>query len=141
MAEITKATVTRNGVAVPTASLSSLVPGQDKTIVGLVAGEAIAAGDACYIKSDGKVWLATGSAATAPARARGVAMGGAAVNEPVTLIEGVNVGGYALGMTPGADLFLSGTVPGGLADAASVGGTSPIAFAVTATKIRVLSLK
>jgi hypothetical protein len=141
VAEITKATVTRNTVAVPTASLASLVPGQDKTIVGLVAGEAINIMDACYIKSDGKVWLATGAAATAPARVRGFAMGGAAINEPVTLIHGVNVGSYAAAMTPGADLYLSGTVPGGLADAASTGGLSPIAFAISATKIRLLSLK
>jgi hypothetical protein len=141
VAEITKATVTRNAVAVPTASLASLHPGQDKTIVGLNAGEAIAAGDACYIKSDGKIWLATGAALTAPARVRGFAMGGAAVNEPVTLVHSANIGAYAAGMTPGADLYLSGTVPGGLADAASTGGLSPIAFAISATKIRLLSLK
>lgn len=141
MAEITKSTVTRNAVAVPTASLASLTPGQDKTIVGLNAGEVITAMDACYVKSDGKVWLATGAALTAPARVRGFAMGGASLNEPVTLIHSVNVGAYAAAMTPGTDLYLSGTVPGGLADAASTGGLSPIAFAISATKIRLLSLK
>jgi len=129
MAEITKRT---------TASLASLTPGQDKTIVGLVAGEAIAIWDACYIKgADGKVWKSTGAAANAAAKVRGFAQGAAAVNEPVTLIFDVNVGEYASGLTPGADLYLSGTVAGGLADAASTGGTAPVAFAVTATKIRV----
>lgn len=128
MAEITKRS---------TASLASLTPGQDKTLVGHVAGEAIAAWDACYIKSDGKVWRSTGAAATAPAKVRGWAMSAAAVNEPVTLVSDVSVGEYASGLTPGADLFLSGTVPGGLADAASTGGTAPVAFARSATKIHV----
>jgi hypothetical protein len=128
MAEITKRT---------TASLASLTPGQDKTTVGHVAGEAIGAWDACYIKNDGKVWKSTGAAANAAAKVRGFAMGAAAVNEPVTLIHDVSVGEYASGLTPGADLFLSGTVAGGLADAASTGGTAPVAYARTATKIHV----
>ncbi len=33
-------------------------------------------------------------------------------------------------MNPGAQLYLSGTVAGGLADTASTGGTTPIAFVV-----------
>ena len=126
------AEITRSGLV----SLSSLVPGQDKTIAGLVAGEAIVQGDACYIKSDGKVWKATGAAANAAAKVDGFAMGGAAVNEAVTLVFDVNLR-YGAGLTPGARVYLSGTVAGGLADAASTGGTAPVGFVVDATRIRV----
>jgi hypothetical protein len=44
---------------------------------------------------------------------------------------------YGAGLTPGATLYLSGTVAGGLADAASTGGTAPIGFVIDATRIRV----
>ena len=51
------AEVTKTG----TPTVSSPVPLPNNSVAGLVAGEAIAAGDACYIKgSDGKVWLALG---------------------------------------------------------------------------------
>lgn len=116
-------------------SLSSLVPGQDKTISGLVAGEAIAIGDACYIKSDGKVWKSTGAAANAAAKVDGFAMGAAAVNEAVTLVFDVNMR-YGSGLTPGARVFLSATA-GAIADAATTGGTAPIGFCVDATRVRV----
>lgn len=120
---------------VPVVSLSSLTPGQDKTIVGLVAGEAIAAGDPCYVKSDGKVWLSTGAAANAAAKVRGFSLQAAAVNEAVTLVFDVNIR-YGSGMTPGADVYLGATA-GALADAASTGGTAPIGFVIDATRIRV----
>lgn len=118
-----------------TPSLSTVTPCHAHSIVGLVAGEAIAVADACYIKSDGKVWRSTGAAATAPAKVRGFPMQAAAVNEPITLLAGVNVR-YGAGMTPGQDLFLSGAVAGALADAASTGGTAPIGFAIDATRAR-----
>lgn len=125
------AAITKSG----TPSISSLTPGQDKTIVGLVAGEAIAVGDPCYIKSDGKVWISTGAAANAAAKVRGWALQAAAVNEAVTLVFDVNIR-WGAGMTPGADVFLGATA-GALADAASTGGTAPIGFVVDATRIHV----
>jgi hypothetical protein len=118
-------------------SYCSVVPPQSDTIVGLLAGEAIAAGDACYIKtSDGKVWKATGAAANAAALVRGFAFTDASVGEPVTLIDAGNFR-YAIALSPNADLYLSGTVAGGLADAPSTGGVTPVAFVVDATRIRI----
>ncbi|MCA1589170.1 MAG: hypothetical protein LC730_06210 [Acidobacteria bacterium] len=118
-----------------TPSLCSVLPGQDKTIVGLLAGEAIAAGDACYIKSDGKVWKSDGTSANAAAKVDGFACVAAAVGEAVTLAFDVNFR-YGAGMTPGARIFLF-TTAGTIGDAATTGGTAPIGFVVDATRIRV----
>jgi len=99
----------------------------------LIAGETIAAGDLCYVKSDGLVWRSIGTAANAAAKVRGVAPTKANTGEPITLMYNV-VMQYGSGLTPGADYFLSATV-GALADAASTGGTAPVAFAIDATRI------
>lgn len=117
-----------------TPSLTTTVPCPAHSITGLVAGEAIFAGALCYVKSDGKVWLATGAAATAPAKVRGMVMQAAVTGDPVSLYHGVNVR-YGAGLTPGADLFLS---TGGLiVDAATTGGTAPIGFVIDATRIHI----
>ena len=118
-----------------TPSLCSVLPGQDKTISGLLAGEAIAAGDACYIKSDGKVWKSTGTADNAAAKVHGFAAKASAVNEAVTLVFDVNFR-YGAGLTPGAPVFLA-TTAGTLEDAATTGGKEAIGFCVDATRIRV----
>jgi hypothetical protein len=119
-------------------SYSSVVPQQADTIVGLVAGEAIAPGDACYIKaSDRKVWLATGAANNAAADVAGFAFVPATAGDPVTLVCNGNFR-YGAALTVSAKYFLSGTVPGGLADAASTGGLAPIAVAIDETRIRIL---
>ena len=120
-----------------TPSLSTTLPcNGHKTPGGLIAGEAIAAGDACYIKSDGKAWLALGDAATTSVIA-GFAGVACPVGEGVTLLRDV-VFKYAAGMTPGTPYYLSGTVPGGLDSAASAFGTVPIARAFDATRLHVL---
>src|SRR5437899_2040208 len=49
------------------ASISTPVPPTNCSLSGLFAGEAIVGGDACYIKSDGKVYKASGLGLTAPA--------------------------------------------------------------------------
>ena len=118
-----------------TPSLSSVLPGLDKTISGLLAGEGIAAGDDCYIKSDGKVWKSDGTAANAAAKVDGFAAREAGVGEAVTLVFDVNFR-YGAGMTPGARIYLF-TTPGLIGDAATTGGTAPIGFVVDATRIRV----
>ncbi len=100
----------------------------------LLAGEAIAAGDLCYVSSAGTVFRSNGAAATAPAKVRGIAPTKANIGEPVTLMYHV-VFQYGAGLTPGAGYFLSGTVLGGIADAASTGGTGEIGFAIDATRI------
>lgn len=128
------ASVSKSG----TPSVSTLLPGGECYVgSGLLAGEAIGAGDACYVKaSDGKVWKSTGAAANAAAKVRGWAAGGAAVGEAVTLMSGVDFY-YGSGLTPGTDYYLSGTTAGGLDTATSTGGTAAIAFAIDATRIRV----
>lgn len=118
-----------------TPSLCSQTPGREHQISGLLAGEAIAAGDACYIKAaDGLVWLSTGAAANAAAKVRGFAFTAAAVGEAVTLYKNVNFY-YGAALTPGADLFLSAATPGALSDVATTGGTAPIGFVIDATRV------
>lgn len=120
-----------------TPSLATTLPGPENTIGGLLAGEAIAAGDACYIKSDGKVWKATGAAANAAAVVNGFAAKAASSGAAVTLLRDVTFN-YGSGLIPGALYYLSGVTAGALADAASTGGTAPIGFAVDATRIRLV---
>lgn len=120
-----------------TPSMSSVLPPQNSQFAGLRAGEAIAAGDACRINAaDGLVYRASGAAATAAANVHGWASEAAATGEAVTLFSEVNFR-YGAGLTPGASYFLSGTVAGGIADAATTGGTAPCAHAVDATRIHV----
>lgn len=119
-------------------SLASTNVSPSCRLTGLVAGEPLDAGDACYIKaSDGRVYKASGATANAEAtRVRGFAAVTVGIAMGITLLRNVNIG-YGSTLTPGVDYFLSGTVPGGLADAASTGGTKPIAFAFDKTRIHV----
>jgi hypothetical protein len=129
------AEVTKSG----TPSYCSVIPQQADTIVGLFAGENIGAADACYIKAaDGKVWRATGAANTAPADVVGFAFTEAYTDDPVTLVDSGNFR-YGAALTINALYYLSGTVAGGLADTASTGGLTPIAYAIDATRIRILT--
>lgn len=127
MAEIIKA-------GVP--SLSSVIPANNQKLSGMLAGEAIAAGDLCYLRNDGLVMRSTGAAVGAAAVVIGFAAISAPVGEAVTLLWDVNMR-YGAGLTPGTKLYLSGTVPGGLADAASTGGTGPIGYCVDSTRVHV----
>jgi len=120
----------------PSLSSMNLDPGAQK-LPALIAGEALAAGDACYIKaSDGLVYRSTGAAANAAAKVRGFAPTAINSGEPVSLIFNVSMN-YGSGLTPGADYYLSGSTAGGLDTATSTGGTAPIAFAIDATRIYV----
>lgn len=121
-----------------TPSYSSVTPPQSDSIVGLIAGEDIGEADACYVKAaDGLVYKATGAAATAPALVSGFSFTAAYTGDPVTLMTNGNYR-YGAGLTPQARYYLSGAVAGGLADAASTGGTKAIAYAIDATRIRIL---
>lgn len=104
-----------------------------------ICGEAIAAGDMVYIKSDGKFWLASGAAADAKAQWVGMSATEQTVGEPLTAYRGVRFH-YGAGLTPGARLYLSATVPGGLADAPTTGSPAgqPAAYAFDDTRIEVL---
>lgn len=100
-----------------------------------VAGEAIAAGDSCYVKaSDQKVYRTNGTSANEAARAWGIAARQANAGEPVTLYKDVEFH-YGAALTIGTPLFVS-TTAGALADAASTGGTTRVAHVVSATRIR-----
>jgi hypothetical protein len=97
------------------------------------AAVAIFAGAACRFATDGTVNLSTGAAANAAAVVDGFALKDAAIGEMVTLYDQVVIGygpGASPAIIPGTSYFLSGTVAGGLADAASTGGTVPIARGV-----------
>ncbi len=116
--------------------LLTYLPPSSAQLTGLVAGEAIMIGDACYVNSDGAIWKSDGSAANAAAKVRGFASQGAAVSDPVALFWDV-IFTYSMGLTPGTDYYLSGATPGALADAPSTGGTLPVAYAVNSTDIAV----
>lgn len=117
-------------------SLASVLPPANTKITGLKAGEAIAAGDACYINADGKVWRAIGTTlGAAAAKVDGFALVAAPVGEAVTLIHDV-VMRYGSGLTPGARYFVALTA-GALDTVATAGGTAAVAFAVDATRIYV----
>jgi hypothetical protein len=119
-------------------SLASLLPPANTKITGLFVGEDIAVGDACYIKSDGKVYRSTGAAANAAAEVDGFALvaGKVAQNDAITLIHDV-VLQYGSGLTPGQKLYVSGATAGALADAPSTGGTKEVARAIDTTRIYV----
>lgn len=117
-----------------TPSMCSVLPPQCNQF-NLKAGEAIAAGDACYIKSDGLAWRSIGTAANAAAKCDGFAAEAAAVGEAVTLFFGVAFR-YGAGLTPGAKYFV-GAAAGALADAATTGGTGMVGTAVDATRVYV----
>lgn len=124
------ALITKSG----TPSLSSVVPPQSSVIgSGLKAGEDIAGGDACYLKSDGAVWRSDGTANNAAAKAHGIAARAAKSGEAVTLFRNVEFH-YGSALTPGAPLYVAATA-GQLDSAATTGGTVPVAFVVDASRI------
>jgi hypothetical protein len=118
-----------------TPSLAAVLPQQNTQLAGLLAGEAIAAGDLCYIKSDGKIWRSNGTSVAAQAVCVGIALEACAVGEACTIMWNVNVR-YGAGLTPGAKLYVSATA-GAIDDAPTTGGTGPIGYVVDATRIHV----
>ncbi|MBY3268411.1 hypothetical protein HFO05_07265 [Rhizobium laguerreae] len=98
-----------------------VVAGADSSAVSGVAGETIAAGKAVYQSSTTKKWmLADSNSATAEARqAKGIALNGASLNQPIAIHKG---GDLTIGATlaAGQALYLSDT-PGGLCPLADVG--------------------
>jgi len=116
-----------------TPSLCSLLPNGADVLAGLIAGEDLAALDACYIKSDGLVWKSTGTAANAAAKVHGYAPKAAKAGAAVTLHKNIRAE-YGSGLIPGTTIYLSATA-GTLSDVATIGGTTPIGFVVTTTRI------
>lgn len=116
-----------------TPSLSTVQPPQNTVVgSGMKAGEAIAAGDLCYIASDGDANLCDSDAA-ATARCDGIAVREAANGEPVTLMRYVELH-YGSSLTPGTLLYVGGTA-GRLDDAPNAYGKTPVALVIDASRI------
>lgn len=127
------ADITKSADASMDASTGAFAP----QITGLLAGEDLDVAAPCYIKSDGLVYMADGSANDALAVVAGFTPRAVASGQPVTLF---GVGArfrYGTGLTPGALYYLSATA-GALADAAATGHTAALAQAINSTDIRVL---
>jgi hypothetical protein len=116
-----------------TPSLASPYPSHENTVTGLLAGEDIAAGDVCYIASDGTIMRSNGTAATAPAVGFGIAGGAATTGEAVTLFRRANFH-YGAALTPGTPLYVGATA-GRLDTAATTGGTVVVARVISPTRI------
>jgi len=118
-----------------TPSLSSVTPPQNDFVSGLLAGEDIEAGDACYIKAaDGKVYLSSADSTDDEQQVVGYATTDADSGEAVTLAENVNFN-YGEELNPGADVYLS-TTPGAIADDMDNSAWMPIGRVIDATRIR-----
>ena len=128
MAEITKC-------GIPSV-VSVLMLGSNR-ITGSPAGESVAAGDACYIDAEGTVHRSIGAVVGAAADVRGFAAAAAERGEATTLVFDVSMR-YGEDLPSGASLYLSGTVPGGLADAPAMGGARQVAYVVDAAHIHLL---
>ncbi|MGF7161281.1 hypothetical protein FHS85_002916 [Rhodoligotrophos appendicifer] len=104
-----------------TITAANVVPGAGSVIEAGTAGETLAAGKAVYKAAATRKWmLADSNSATAEARrATGIALNGAALNQPVSVLKG---GDITIGatLTAGTDYYLSDT-PGGICPRADVG--------------------
>ncbi len=117
-----------------TPSLASPYPTGGQVIRGLKTGEAIAAGDICYIASDGTIMRSNGTAAGVAAVAVGIAAKDTQSGEGLTLFRDVSFH-YGSGLTPGAPYFV-GASAGRLDTVATVGGTVVVARSIDATRIQ-----
>ena len=123
-----------------TITAASVISGDGSTTVTGTAGAAITAGQAVYKDTvTGKYLLADADSATvAQRRAVGIALNGAALNQPVTVLTS---GTYTVGsaVTPGVAYYLSATA-GGICPVADIGAgefVCLIGFATNATTIAV----
>lgn len=104
-----------------TVTATSVVAGSNSVTESGLAGEALAAGKAVYKAAATKKWmLADSNSATAEARvAVGIALSGAALNQPVVVHK---FGDITIGatLTAGTAYYLSDT-PGGICPVADIG--------------------
>lgn len=119
------------------ASIDPIAAQHLPTVSGLYAGADLDVAAPCYIKSDGKVYMADGSASAAAASVHGFTPRAVKSGQPVTLLGAGTRFKYAdSGLTPGAVLYLGATA-GRLDTAASTGDSVGVAFAIDATHIQV----
>lgn len=104
------------------------------------AGEAITAGKAVYLNSTSGLWmLADSNSATAEARrAGGIALNGAALNQPLAVHKSGDVTIGAT-LTPGLAYYLSDT-PGGICPVEDVGAGEYVCLLGMAKSASVLSV-
>ncbi|HEV7323532.1 MAG TPA: hypothetical protein VGN91_00550 [Bosea sp. (in: a-proteobacteria)] len=123
-----------------TITAANVVAGANASVANGVAGEAVTAGKPVYLSATTKKWmLADSNSATAEARkATGVALNGAALNQPVAIQTG---GDITIGatLTPGAAYYLSDT-PGGICPLADVGAGEYVCLLGLAKSTSVLTL-
>ena len=119
----------------------------------IVAGEALSKFDALYLKSDGKFWKAVSTVKVTRtietgttdftediSSFAGLAYTEYAVGSPVTCLGVGAIVDYETDLTPGSGLFVSDTA-GNLADARVATGDTPVAMALSASKIIVTALR
>lgn len=119
---------------------ANVVAGADASIADGQAGEAITAGKAVYKSSTTKKWmLADSNSATAEARqAKGIALNGASLNQPVTVLTGGSVT-IGAALTAGTAYYLSDT-PGGICPIADVGAGEYVCLLGLAASASVLNV-
>lgn len=124
-----------------TITAASVVAADNAVKESGIAGETITAGKAVYKSATSKKWmLADSNSATAAAKtAGGIALNGASLNQPVTVIK---AGDVTIGatLTAGATYFLSDTA-GGICPDADVGAGENVCQIGIAKSTTVLSVK
>lgn len=119
---------------------ASVVAGSNGTAEHGTAGETITAGKVVYKSSTtGKFMLADSNSGTAEARnPRGVALNGASLNQPITVLK---QGDVTIGATlmPGSRYYLSET-PGGVQPEADLGAGENVALLGIAKSASVLAV-
>ncbi len=114
-----------------TVTATSVVPISGSVQSG-IAGETITAGNSLYIKAaDGKLWKAQCDGTAEEATCVGVAMNGAAVNQPVAYVAdgSVNIGAT----TSKATTYVVSATAGGIAPQADLVATNRISYVGYAT--------
>jgi hypothetical protein len=123
-----------------TITAANVVAGSGASVASGIAGEALAAGKAVYLSStSGKWMLADSNSATVEARkAIGIALNGAAANQPVNIHKG---GDITIGatLTAGTAYYLSDT-PGGICPLADVGAGEYVCLLGLAKSTTVLAV-
>lgn len=117
---------------------ASVVAGSDSTTVSGTAGVTITAGQAVYLDATTGKWaLADADSATAAQRrAAGIALNGAALNQPIRVLTS---GDITIGatVTAGVAYYLSGTA-GGICPVADIGTGEYVCLVGIATSASVL---
>lgn len=117
---------------------ANVVAGSDAKTENGIAGETITAGQVVYkAAATGKYMKADSDSATAEVRkARGIALNGGSLNQPLTILRSgdVTIGGT---LTAGLAYYLSKATPGGICPVADIasGGYSVIVGIAESTSV------